>query len=262
MTALSGLLKKEFRLVQTATAVAAGVLFLYFVSLFVASTYYKPEYVRFFVMIPEALSIWFVPIKLMQSFEAERKKLHLWLHSPQSAWTLLGAKFVVAIGTSIALNVLVIMGISTYHALFLFDSELHLLRDWRHVVSLGFGTLLAGSYFAIWLTFGWVVFHVFNRFLKKMSLPVTIGLLAAAIALIVHIETGGWFAQLAHWTGTTFHFPIVIEGNVESSSGALEALEIKVSPGDVNALHLFFHIGIACLLFILSCRLIDREVEV
>lgn len=259
MTALSGLLKKEFRLIRTGSAVAAVVFLLYFIGLFVAATYYRPEDVGFFGIIPIALSIWFVPVIVMQSFEDERKKLHLWLHNPQSAWKLLGAKFVVAIGVSIALNVLIIIGMYTFSTVFLFDNEQFLLRDWRHYVLLGFSTLPAGSYVAIWLMFGWVVFHALKRFLKKLSLPVTIGLLVGMIILIVNIETSGWFAQLAHWTNTTFHFPIGIEGNMENTSGALE---IQVSAEDVNVLHLLFHTGIACLLFFLSCHLLDREVEV
>lgn len=259
MTALSGLLRKEFRLIRTSITVVAVVLFLYFVSLFVAATYYRPEDVGFFGFIPIALSIWFVPIILMQSFEEERKKLHLWLHSPQSAWKLIGTKFMVAFSASVILNVLIIIGVFTFSALYLFDNEQFLLRDWRHYVLLGLGTLPAGSYIAIWLMFGWALFHVLKRFLKKLSLPVTIGLLVAAITLIFNIETSGWFAQLAHWVGTTFHFPLGIEGNMEGSSGTFE---LKVSAGDVNVLHLLFHIGIACLLFFLSCRLVDREVEV
>lgn len=259
MTALSGLFKKEFCLIRTSASVIAVVFLVYYIGLFVAAKYYSSESLAFFSMFPLGVSFWFVPAFLMTSLREERHKIHVWLHNPQAAWKLLGVKFAVALILSLGLHVLVLAGKSVYILTFLRGSELFVSLGWREHVLIGMVMILISSYVAIWFMFGWAVFHVLKRFVKKWSLPVTMGLLAGMIILLVNIEMSDWFAQLTHW-GTVLHAPVGIEGNMRGSGGTFE-VQVAVAE-NISVYHLLYHAGIASLLFYLSCRLIDQKVEV
>ena len=259
MTALRGLLKKEFRFLRTSIFVTGAIVLLYYVGLFVATNYYAAEDVAFFSILPTGIMIWLVPAYLATSLEDERKKLHVWLYNPQAAWKLLGMKFVVSFVASVVLVLLITFGISAFHWTFLSDNALFSSLSWWHFVLLSIGLLLSGSYFSIWFMFGWVLFHVLKRLFKRMSLPVTIGLLIGMVVLLGYIETSGWFTQLAQALSLSLDLPLGIEGQIDGSSGRFE---MRVAATDVYVLHFMFHFAIAVLLFLLSCRFIDRNVEV
>lgn len=258
VTALRGLLKKEVRLIRTEAMVTAGVILLYFVGLFVATHYYSPQDVAFFSILPLEMSIWLMPLFLMTSLGEERKKLYLWLYNPQAVWKLLTAKLLVALAVGVVLHVIMTYGSYVFFAAFL-DNELAALGDWQGFTLFGLGMLLMSSYLSLWFISGWAVFHAIERFFKRLSLPITIGLLAGTIFLLVNVEVSGWFMQLGEWLGMSLTLPIGMKASLEGSSGSFE---MKVASERINVLHLLYHIGIASLLFFLSCRLIDRGVEV
>lgn len=259
MSALGGLVKKEFRYIRTGTIVVGSALLLYFIGLVVAAMYYSAEAVAFFVVMPLGLSIWFVPAFLMSSLGIERNTMHIWLHNPQSSWMLLGSKMIVAIGVGAVLTVLNTIGIYTLSASSLFSPALFYFSGWWDDVLFGLGSLTASCYIATWLMFGWVVFHALERFVRRISLYVTIALLAGVIVLIAGIETSDGFAHLAQWIGGSFKIPVGFEASMHTPSNTFE---MTVANANVNVLHFFFHVGIACLLFFLSCRFIDRGIEV
>lgn len=258
MTSLRGLLKKEVRLIRTGTMVTAVVILLYYIGLFVAANYYSPEDIAFFSILPLGMGSWSVPVVLMTSLGEERKKMHLWLYNPQAVWKLLGTKLVVGVAVGVVLLVIMTCGAYVFFATFL-DNELAALEDWRGFTLFILTMLLISSYLSLWFMSGWAVFHAIERFFKRWSLPITIGLLVGIIIFLVNAEVSGWFIQLGEWLGIGFTLPAGIEASLEGSSGSFQ---IQVTSERVNGLHLLYHTGIASLLFFLSCRLIDRAVEV
>lgn len=258
MTALKGLLKKEVRLIRTtALAMIAGVL-LYYAGLFVATRYFAPGDVAFYGILPMGVIMWLMPVVLMTSLGDERKKLHLWLHNPQAVWKLLGTKLVVALAVAAILLAIIVYGTYVFFATFL-KNELAVMGDWRHFMLLGGVIFLTGSYVSLWFMFGWTVFHSIERYFKRLSLPITIGLLVSTIILLVMVETSSWFMLLGERLGMNIVLPTGTEASLEGASGSFQ-IEMIATP--VNVLHLLYHIGIGSVLFFLSCRLIDRGVEV
>ncbi len=252
----SGLLRKEFRVTRT---LLLGVLtfdLLVMIGFFLASERWEFPYLTAIIGgVLTAIHVFFLPLYLLISLNTEGRNLHLWLHNPQSGSRLLGAKFLNGL-----LAILISIGLVSSLSLLAYNLETSALElPIDNVWLFGFyflAVIVTGSiYMGIWLIFYWTFYQVLKTYIGKWALLLVLVLVAFISWL------GSWFSGtrlsevLVEWGYVQLPSPL----NMEVSQQEF-GLTVSTFPFPVG--NVVFDIITLVVIFLLTCWLLDRKVEV
>ncbi|MFC0469597.1 hypothetical protein ACFFHM_03405 [Halalkalibacter kiskunsagensis] len=265
MNAWVSLLKKELRLGMSAFL---GPI-ITFVILTVVAGYigsrngFTWEVVQGVALFATGFQIFYLVYYMLTSLQAERKNLHLWLHSPMPGYGLLLAKLVA--GFISMLLTLFVTGTTLLIALnqsVLFSEHLQLID----VTSVSFfgGThlILLALTFGIYAIFYWMIFLLINRHLGSfLSFLATIAIFTLLTTIFNAFKETSLYGLLTQWG------EIQLTGITESIGFSMNletGTEVMTEVGNLS-LYLGVYLietVIAILLFVAACWMLDRKVEV
>ncbi|MDO6657980.1 hypothetical protein [Anaerobacillus sp. 1_MG-2023] len=252
----SGLLRKEFRLSRTLLLGVTAFDLLVMIGFFLASARWEVPYLTAIIgAVLTAMHVFFLPLYLLISLNTEGRNLHLWLHNPQSGARLLGAKLLNGL-----LALLLSIGIISSLSLLAYNLEPSLIQlPIDNVWLFGFyflTVIITGSvYMGIWLIFYWTLYQVLKTYIGKWALLL--------ILLIV-----GFISWFGSWLSGTRLYEVMIEwGYVELPSPlnmevSQQAFELTVSTFPFAIGNVIFDFITIVLVFMMTCWLLDRKVEV
>ncbi|WP_270181090.1 hypothetical protein [Alkalihalobacillus sp. CinArs1] len=252
----SGLFRKEFRVTRTFLFAVIAFDIVMMIGIFVASERWEVPYLTAIVGgVLAFMHMFFLPIYLLISLNSEGRKLHLWLHNPQSGSRLIGAK--VLNGLLALLISLVVVSVLSLIAFNLETADIVLPID--NVWLLGayvLAVILAGALtMGIWVTFYWTAYQVLKTYIGRWALLVVLVL----IGLISWF--GGWFSgtrageALMDWGYVQFPSPLSMEVTQE-------AFEISTSTVPFPIGNVIFDTILLVVIFFVTSWLLDRKVEV
>lgn len=208
------------------------------------------------------VNVFFLPIYLFYSLQSERKKLHLWLHNLMPSYSLLLAKVVAGLISMI--GTLLLTGGTFLLAL----NQVKTLLMKLEFVNMTQVSLWGGSHlflfsidFAVWFLFYWMFFLLCTRYLGTfLSFLSTFVFFILTTSIYIWFTTSWIYQKLIMWG--QFHLPNMIE----SSNFHIDTIAAEFFT-EINQITLFageylFEIVIAFILFIVSCWILDRKVEV
>ncbi|WP_370296186.1 hypothetical protein [Rossellomorea marisflavi] len=197
----------------------------------------------------------FLPVIVYSMLRLEGKT-QLWLHTPLSGFTLLSSKLLVALVYLIISLLLVdLLGFISF-------SRLPDIGYWpvKEGVYFNIGVLLLGLNMSGWLIFFWTVYHSMGKFpaIKNIRWLILAGLwilytsvttFVTSLKPVENFVNNTWVVDLP----ASFFFTIGSGG--EDSGFNIDIIPLPLLP--------FIWEGVMWLvLFIISCRLLDRRIEV
>lgn len=196
------------------------------------------------------------------SLQAERKKLHLWLHNPLPGYSLLLSKLlngIIAMSITLFLSSsVVLLGIASMGDII--SEEV----SWKQIFSIGIFTEVNLYLFAIdlavWFIFSWMIYRMLTRRLGiVMSLIITLGITALIIYLYAKFETTGLYTTLTQWGEIPLAKFIQYGTNFQAESMSFST---QITESVIHTGTYVFEAIIAVILFFISSWILDRKVEV
>ncbi|MFC0559520.1 hypothetical protein [Halalkalibacter alkalisediminis] len=265
MNAWLHLLKKEFRLGLTAFLVPIiTYLVLTGVAAYIGSRNgFSWEAVVGVSIFAIGLQVFYVLYYLLNSLQVERKKLHLWIHTPMPGYGLLSAK--IAAGLISMIMTLLLTGVTLMVAV----HQSPTISEQVKMVQLADMSLLGGIHLilfavslAVLFIFFWIVFLLFNRNLGSF-----VSFLSTFVLFIGTTSVYNWFKESIVYEKLTSWGEIQFSGIAESVS-----IEASMESGtevitEVGTFSLFagaylFETVVALILFFAACWMLDHKVEV
>ena len=264
MTAWLNMFKKEFR--QGLPSILTTVAFMFALLILAAFLGWRGDHTKeaiFIGAIAVSLAhIFYLLFYMINSLQQEKKKLHLWLHNPMSGAGLLLAKL---------LNGLVAMTITLFTTCTIALLAFYFTVDntffgtglnWSGLLRIGFIILihiyLIAIYFAILFVFFWVIYLVLvHRIGVAPSIILTLIIFGVLNYIKGQFEATSIYKNLTHWGA----FP------VRSFISSLHLSPKYQFNLDAATVPMYFGIYIfgavlTVILFIISCWILDRKVEV
>lgn len=251
-----GLLKKEFRLTRTFFFGILTFDLLIMVGFMIASANWETPYVTSVVgAILIGMHSLFLPFYLLTSLNTESRNIHLWLHNPHPGYKLLAAKMLngfVAMLMSVS-----VVGIFALIPYFQENTAINLAID--HIWLFGFYFLMIVSAATIstgiWITFYWMFYQVIRTYIGKWALVLVFGLIG------IMSWFGAWFSEtviaktLTEWGAINLPSPI-------NMSVSQQQFDLTLSTFPFYVGNIVFDFIILVIIFLVSCWLLDRKVEV
>ncbi|MGX1899900.1 hypothetical protein ACT3HK_00875 [Thermolongibacillus altinsuensis] len=260
MNSWVGLLKKEWRISKLWILTTVGIVIaVNMVAYLLALKYDEPMTMFVPSLIVTCLHAFYMLIFMALSMQTEAKRLHLWLHTPQSAFRLVSAKLLIAFGS--LLVSLFVSALFTYIASLGIKERYFHQEMWNHELFIKSGMLavlsiaLLSILIAIWFLFYWVIYRICKQMLPKFS-----GLIVTLIYFLF-----GWLFLLFKKTNVyewlTGWGKVAMPGVAfkQNTTGGWIMIE-KIETMSVGAV--VFYAIMAVLVFCASIWLIDRKVEV
>jgi hypothetical protein len=265
MDAWLSLLKKELRL-GLGAFIAPIVVFI--VSI-VAALYiggrngFGWEAVVFVSLFATGFQVFYLLYYLLNSFQTEKKMLHLWIHSPMPGYGLLSAKLVAALISM--LITLLITGTTLFVAIqqsVTISQQLQIVKITDVSFFGGVHLILLALSFAAVFIFFWMVFLVINRNLGSF-----VSFLSTLVIFIVTTTVYSSFKETIIYEKLTMWGELQFSGITESISittSLEEGTEVLTEVGQLSVYigAYLFETVVALLLFWGACWLLDRKVEV
>ncbi|WP_339229401.1 hypothetical protein NSQ77_05480 [Oceanobacillus sp. FSL K6-2867] len=261
MNAWLSLTKKEFQLGLPAFLIAlllyAGILSGgYFTGNYVGYTEGLLSVAFGFVV---TLHIFFLPFYMYYSLSAERKRLHLWLHTPMPIAGLLSAKIVTGIIFMIMTFVIFFVSSTQFflHTLDFFNQE----TVFNLVGSITVLVFTFGLFIAATFLFFWSIFLTFSQLMNDFVSFILTFILFLFLSWIYGTFMDLSFMQtLTDW-GSIQVNDIIVGFEFGYVENAFEAQAMSESS--------IFYIGhfvrdivVAVIMFIAACWIIEKKVEV
>ncbi|ABO50046.1 hypothetical protein Dred_1516 [Desulforamulus reducens MI-1] len=260
MNAWWHLVKKEYRMTRTLSAVLLGILII--AGLWVM--YSNQDHLGI-VLAPASLliicALFYPAFYMLTNVSSELKQTpHLWLHCPQPAWMLLTAKLVMAVVVMLA--ILLVDAVFIYLTLFSLPSE-QIGTDIGSlalfVTELGTYVALAiigaSIYMAAWTSLMAVATASTRNILGRFNWLAGLATLIAATWGLGKIQQTWLFQKLTHWGAFNIHLLSVKRLFPQANGNPLEGLQLYA-----GQIFMVFIVTVAVLA--LSSWLIDNKVEV
>jgi hypothetical protein len=209
--------------------------------------------------------VFYLTFYMIVSLQREKKKLHLWLHSPMPGYQLLLAKFLnglVAMSITLFLTGMIcLITFATYNNYPFWDGKLPIdIMPFIYKVG-AFATLhiyLFAIDFAIWFMFFWVFYRMLIRRLGvAISVILTIILFVLVSYLLTKFESTALYDMLTQW-GRISLTPLFPTFDYLTAGG----IRNITSHAYIYFGTYFFEAVIAIILFLVSSWILDRKVEV
>ncbi|WP_100372609.1 hypothetical protein [Bacillus sp. FJAT-45037] len=268
MTAWGNLVKKELRLgIPAFLMPVIAFIALCLIGLFFGNRYdIMWEPLIGITILATGLQIFYLAYYMLYSLQAEKKKLHLWLHNPLPSYGLLTAKLVAGAASMIVTTILVV----TVGFIALTNSpvwaDVSEFITVAQLLELGFyggiALFLMALSISVWIMFFWVIFLRLSSIMHGFLSFIVTGLSALALGAFV-----GWFSS------TRFHETLTQWGKIELGN-MLQSIDFEtsleggteVTTGyDVFSFYtgtVVYDTMFAIVLFFLACWILDRKIEV
>ncbi|WP_273851502.1 hypothetical protein [Guptibacillus spartinae] len=256
MTNWSGLLRKEFRVTRTLLLGVITFDLLVMIGFYLGSAKWEVPYLTAIIGgVLTGLHVFFLPLYLLISLNTEGRNLHLWLHNPQSGARLLGAKILNGL-----LALLISMGIVSGLALLAYNLETSVFEfPIENVWLFGFyflTVIVAGSlYMGTWLTFYWTLYQVLKTYIGRWAVLFVLILIGFMSWLSSWFDGTSISKGLSDWGYVQLPSPL----NMEVSQREFD-LTVSTFPFPIG--NVVFDFITLVLIFLLTCWLLDRKVEV
>ncbi|QGQ99143.1 hypothetical protein EHS13_31835 [Paenibacillus psychroresistens] len=220
MRAWAAVFKKDFKL--TRTVFFAGLvinLLMVMLSIFVGM---KTD--SLFMFIPVAAAIIFhvlyIPIMLLISLKTEANQLHLWLHNPQPASTLLSSKLVNGL-TMMVVSLLTLYAMTGLLIKQKFSLiELYWTDTWTAGLLFSLYIIIISITIGIGVLFLWTLFQFLKFKIGRRSWLVVIGTAVILFWLKVLLESTELYNLIVNWGVVTYTFPsFTIDKPIQTYTG-------------------------------------------
>ncbi|MEH7107305.1 hypothetical protein [Bacillus sp. JJ1764] len=258
MFAFQGLVKKDF-----AISKLWFIIWLIFISMFLFIPWALELYFDApLVFLPIAVVIlllfhaFFLPGMLLSMLRLEGKT-QLWLHNPQSSKVLFLSKLTVGFFYQLAAQVyLTAVGLAIYE---FYKNQIHINASdlFSGMLVFNAGLLLISVYVSCWAMFYWTVFHSLGKFpaIKSWRWLVLVVIFFLYNTISTLLGKIGVLKEIVNkWT-----IPVLAGTNFQHKQGSWE---IYLNAADIPVLGFLIYILLAFSLFLVSCWLLDRKVEV
>ena len=240
MTKWTTMLKKDLRLSTTALLVGFAVTLVCSVIAGLVG-----EYVYIPLLAAAAFHVFYLPISLFASLRTEAAHLHVWLHNPRPAVSLLLSKLLSGLVTLlISLTVLYsIAGI-------LLRAKFSAIEPyWTDIWSAGWlvflHAILLSIAIGVLVIFLWSLYHALKHRVGRLTWPILIGIVILTNLLDELFTSSSQYRSLAEW------------GSIEISFPTFSVDSFPVYVGDY-----LYQLILVIAMFILSSWIIDKKVEV
>ncbi|MBU8906496.1 hypothetical protein [Desertibacillus haloalkaliphilus] len=266
MTAWLNLTKKELRLGVPAFIIplVAFVLLVAVAAYFGQRAGYPWEAVAIVALSAIGVQGMYLVYYLLYSLASERKKMHLWLHTPMSGYSLLLAKLVAALISMVI--TFAITGLTLMVAVSSVENIPIQIR-WMEVADIGLlGSIhifLIAINFAVWFLFFWMIFLLLSR-----TLSTFLSLIATFFSfIIINVIIYGWFTETAFYRAITMWGPINLDEilfSLSMTSSLDGGTDVATETGPLTVYFGFYFTEalFTLLIFVAACWILDRKVEV
>ncbi len=259
MTAFKGLLWKDFHTSKIWFIGWIGIIFLiYFIGLIIGNVVNEPSVVLIFLIMLGMFHLVVLPVIVTSMLRLEGKT-QLWLHSPHNGFMLIIPKLLISLIYSIVSFLLVdILGMislkmSPHNSLFEY-------WPFKEGIFFNLGVTTVSFYFSIWTLFLWALYHALSKFpsIKNIRWLVITGFIIVYQSVVAFFMNLKWVQNVFFESFTVsipsgFFFTV---GQSEASAGLhTEMIPLPVLP-------FLFEGLVMIIIFIISCWLLDRKVEV
>ena len=244
MSTWVALLRKDFRLTRTVFFVGLVMNVL----MVMLSIYVGMKANSLFMFIPIVVAIGFhilyVPIMVFMSLRAEAHELHLWLHNPQPASSLLSSKIVNGL-IMIVISLLTLYVVSGLLIIFNFNLiEAYWADAWMSGLLIFLHIIMVSIMMGVWVMFLWTLYQSLKSRIGRWSWLVVIGVVIGSGWIFAYFESTSLYRVVTNWGGIVYHFPSF-------------SLDIQTYTGEY-----MYNFIIIIGLFLLSAWIIDNKVEV
>ncbi|WP_066316395.1 hypothetical protein [Bacillus sp. FJAT-29814] len=258
MSAFQGLLKKDF-----AISKSWFLFWLVFISLFLivalALDHYILEPLTFLpvaVLLLLFFHAFFLPCMLLSMLRLEGKT-QLWLYNPQSSKALLLSKVSVSFAYQVVTQLyLSAVGLTIYQ---FFKNQIHIEASdlFAGTIIFNLGLLLFGVYVSCWAMFYWTIYHSLGKFptIKSWRWLVLLLIFFLYNVIFTFLTRIPIFKEVINM----WKIPVLAGTNFSHKQGSWE---IYLNATNIPVLGLLFYVILAVCLFLISCWLLDRKVEV
>ncbi|MCA1056266.1 hypothetical protein LCM10_14795 [Rossellomorea aquimaris] len=258
MNAFKGLLKKDFKTSKVWFFGWIGIILLiYVLALIVAEVTGEGTIPVVFIFMLGACHVAVIPVIVVSMLRLEGKT-QLWLHSPQSGMVLLFPKIIVAFLYSTLSFVLVdVLGMISLSRL----PQGAFFSYWpvKEGILFNLGITVVALYFTVWTIFLWTFYHALAKFpsIKHIRWLLVAGIIIAYQSMTSLFMSFKWAQDL--FSSFTIDIPAGILFSVGQGSAEF-GFQSEMIPFPVLA---FILEGLLMAgLFVVSCWLLDRKVEV
>ncbi|MCA1057933.1 hypothetical protein LCL96_03265 [Rossellomorea aquimaris] len=259
MTAFKGLLWKDFKTSSTWFYGWIAILFLLFIIGVVIGEYVnEPGISQLFLIMIGVFHIAFLPVMVCSMLRLEGKT-QLWLHSPHGGYMLLLPKVIIAFLYS-TLSLLLVDGLGVLMMLLYPESSLFSYWPVKEGILFNLGVTIVGLYFSGWGIFLWTLYHSLSKYpaIKNMRWIIIAGFIILYQSVVAFLMSIDWVEKIFFETLTlkvSSGFFFSVEANEVNAGFNPETIPLPVLP-------FLFEGVIMIIVLMISCRLLDRKVEV
>ncbi len=244
MATWTTLFKKDFRLTRTFFLIGLFIeLFILLFTMLAAGGENLYQFIPLLVAV--VLHVLYLPTLLFISLKTEADQLHLWLHNPRSAATLLISKiWNGVVMTVISLAVLYLM------AGLLLISSFHLIEAyWTDTLKAGLlifvHVIMLSVIIGVWVILLWSLYHALKYRIGRWTWLALIGAVILPTWIGAIFDSTNLYKHLMQWGSLEMNFPT-----------------FAIDPIPAYAGEYLYHFIIVIGLFYVSSWVIDRKVEV
>lgn len=259
MNAFKGLLWKDFKTSSIWFYGWIAIIFLIFIIGLVIGNFVKePSVSQIFLIMIGVFHVAFLPCIVCSMLRVEGKT-QLWLHSPHSGLMLLLPKLIIAFIYS-TLSLLFVDGLGILTMAVFQEDALFTYWPIKEGILFNLGVTIFGLYFSGWTIFLWTFYHSLSKYpsIKNLRWIFIAGFIIVYQSVVAFLMSIDWVERLFFETFTVkvssgFFFSV---GANEANAGfSPQMLPLPVMP-------FLFEGMIMIIVFIISCWLLDRKVEV
>jgi hypothetical protein len=242
----SALFKKDFRLTRTIFFIGLVINFLVLsLTLFVDVNTRDNLYLFIPLVVAIVFHVLYLPILLFISLKTEASHLHLWLHNPRSAVTLLLSKMLNGIVmTVVSLVVLYSMAGSLISSRFSLI-EAYWTDTWMAGLLIFLHILMISIMIGVWVILLWSLYHALKYRIGRWTWLALLGAVFITNWVDNLFASSSLYKLLTQWGSMEMNFPT-----------------FSIDPIPVYAGEYLYNFIIIVGLFYLSVWIIDRKVEV
>ncbi|MFD0695753.1 hypothetical protein ACFQZT_16840 [Paenibacillus sp. GCM10027628] len=240
MAKWAAIVKKDLRL---STSVLFAGLVINVISIVIAGL--VGQYLFIPLLAAAGFHVFYLPIALFASLRTEASQLHVWLHNPRPAVSLLLSKLTSGLVTMLAsLAVLYSM------AGILLRAKFRLMEEyWTDTWSAGWliflHAILISVAIGVWVILLWSLYHALKHRIGRLAWVVLIGTVLLSSWIDDIITSSSLYKLVTQWGGMEIYFPT-----------------FSVDPFPLYLGEYFYNLIVVIGLFYLSSWIVDRKVEV
>ncbi|WP_064092465.1 hypothetical protein [Rossellomorea aquimaris] len=259
MNAFKGLLWKDYQTSKIWFVGWLAIIFLiYVIGIVIGNVVNNPSVVIFFLIMIGVFHIAVLPTIVVSMLKLEGNT-QLWLHTPQNGFTLIISKIMIAFLYS-TLSLFVVDGLGMISLALFPENGLFSYWPFKEGVSFNLVVTTVALYFSVWTIFFWTLYHALNKYplIKNIRWMVIIGFIIVYQSIISFFMSLKWVQKLFFE-----RFTINVNSGLFFTIGPGEAefgMNAEIIP--MPMLPFIFEGFVMITLFIISCWLLDRKVEV